>query len=188
MKYCPGCGGRVASGVGTCPWCHRPLVASAALPSRRGGRDDRPSWAVSIGVIGGLLVVLALGLLLLAGVLAPQSAAPGASSATPTAIPTAEGGPTPSVAGSGGEPKPRYASIANTGGHGTYLRQEPSQLAVGIAAWPEGTTVLLLGPEVTAEGRTWYQVEDPLKQRGWMPADYLASSTATATATTRATP
>lgn len=62
--------------------------------------------------------------------------------------------------------------VGNTGGDGVYLRRSPA-VADKVRAWPDGTVLLVVGPDRQAEGRVWKNVRDPSGTVGWVPAQYL---------------
>jgi hypothetical protein len=64
--------------------------------------------------------------------------------------------------------------VANTGGQGVILRREPSTSAPRVAARAENTLLQIVGPDETADGRVWRQVQDSQGNRGWVPAAFLA--------------
>jgi hypothetical protein len=61
--------------------------------------------------------------------------------------------------------------VANTDGVGAYVRRSPS-LADRLRPWPDNTLLKIVGPDTTAEGIDWKQVEDPAGNRGWIPSQY----------------
>jgi hypothetical protein len=81
--------------------------------------------------------------------------------------------PTPSPAPEPGPPPEEYVRVVNTAGQGLTLRREPSVNAARLAARAENTILRVVGPDETAEGRVWRQVEDSQGVRGWAPADFL---------------
>lgn len=89
------------------------------------------------------------------------------ATATITAIPTESPTPTPSHT-----PTPVLAYIANTGGLGVFLREEPGGDIIP-GALPEGAPVLLLYERQTINGIVWLQVKDSLNRVGWVRAELL---------------
>ena len=65
-----------------------------------------------------------------------------------------------------------WAVVTNTDGQGVYVRKTP-QMDDKLTAWPEGTRLRIVGPEVHSEDRLWVQVADPAGQVGWVPEDYV---------------
>ena len=63
--------------------------------------------------------------------------------------------------------------IANTEGVGAYIRRTPD-LDDRLRAWPDGTRLKVVGPDMSANGIEWKQVEDPAGNRGWIPAQYTS--------------
>lgn len=70
-------------------------------------------------------------------------------------------------------PGARWVVVTNTGGEGVYLRRTP-HLEDRLTAWPEGARLMIVGPDVESDGRKWKNVQDPLGQTGWVPADYVS--------------
>jgi hypothetical protein len=75
-------------------------------------------------------------------------------------------------------PAPEFVRIANTGGTGAFIREEPRAAARGIVAHTERTVLKIIGGDVQSEGRTWRNVEDQRGNRGWTPGEYLVASDA----------
>jgi hypothetical protein len=69
-------------------------------------------------------------------------------------------------------PADRYVVVGNTGGIGVYLRRTP-RIADKVKAWPDGTTLLIVGQDGSSEGRVWKHVRDPDGNIGWVPAEYV---------------
>ena len=88
--------------------------------------------------------------------------------ATPTQSPTPTLTPTQTLTPT---PTPVLAYIANTGGKGVYLRQQPAGEIIG--GLPEGTPVLILYQRQTVNRLEWIEVQDLLGRRGWVPAALL---------------
>jgi len=64
--------------------------------------------------------------------------------------------------------------VGHTGGTGVYLRRTPDPND-RVRAWPDGTALTLMGPDVTQAGMTWKHVQDPAGNQGWVPAEYTDS-------------
>lgn len=90
--------------------------------------------------------------------------APAGATATATATAGRAGAPTSTGAA-------RSFVVANTGGDGVYLRRTP-RLADRDTAYPDGTRLVAIGPDVTGEGRNWHQVRTPDGKTGYVPAQY----------------
>jgi len=86
------------------------------------------------------------------------------SVSTPTPVPPS---PTPLA------PSVVVGHVANTGGDGVFLRHTPSLVDRWIA-WPDHTSLVLLGNEADGDGQHWVQVRDPKNNIGWVPAQYVA--------------
>jgi hypothetical protein len=112
--------------------------------------------------------------------LAGGSAAPSVA-AKPDASPAMSGPPTVLPLAQAPEPAPptptapppakRRFVVANTDGDGVYLRRSP-QLRDRLSAWPDGTPLAEIGPDVNAGGLTWFHVRAPDGSEGYVPADY----------------
>jgi HJR/Mrr/RecB family endonuclease len=100
-----------------------------------------------------------------AAVQSPTSSSFPGSAATPTstAIDTPLSPTTPTEVTS--------VVIGNTGGIGAYIRHSPHLVDRWIA-WPDGTTLVVLGPEVNSDGSAWLPVRDPSGPAGWIPTQY----------------
>ena len=93
---------------------------------------------------------------------------------SPTLIPTATFSPA-------SETQERTYVIGNTGGDGVYIRRT-TDMADRIKAWPDGTEMVVVGPDVAVEGRLWRNVRDPDGNLGFVPAEYLVTSPPSAAA------
>ncbi len=158
-----------------CEWCGRPFL----LRDQR--RPGRWLWPVALGAclaVGALVIVASL-VSWLGVVPRPGGASP---SATAPAVPTPEPAPPPAApALPAPEPTsepPEFVRVVNTAGQGVILRREPSTRAPRVAARAENTILQVVGPDTTAEGRVWRQVQDAQGNRGWVPADFLAPAPA----------
>ena len=76
--------------------------------------------------------------------------------------------------------------VGNTGGLGVFLRRTP-QAADRLKAYPDNTRLVVIGPDVGAEGRTWRHVRAPDGVEGYVPAQYT-SGQPVPTVTPRPTP
>lgn len=97
----------------------------------------------------------------------PGAIPPGATAPAGTAAPTANAG-APTATGTG---TARSFVVANTGGDGVYLRRTP-RLADRDTAYPEGTRLVAIGPDVNGEGQSWHHVRTPDGKTGYVPAQY----------------
>ena len=70
--------------------------------------------------------------------------------------------------------------VGNTGGSGVYIRRT-LDAADRIKAWPDGTEMVVVGPDVTEDDVVWKNVRDPDGNEGFVPADYLVLSAAETT-------
>lgn len=87
--------------------------------------------------------------------------------ATVSATPTETQTPTPTFT-----PTPVLAYIANTGGIGVFLREEPGGKIIP-GALPESAPVWLLYERQTLNGIEWIQVKDALNRIGWVRVAFL---------------
>jgi len=101
----------------------------------------------------------------------PEDPATPAPSPTPPPIPTST--PVPLMVG-------------KTGGDGIWLRSAPS-IGKKLKAWPDGTTLDVVGPDQTVGNQTWKNVRDPDGSVGWIAAEFLVPTAATGSARTPTT-
>ncbi len=85
------------------------------------------------------------------------------------------------------EPAEVIYVVANTDGDGVNIRQSTDD-PESIKVWPDGTEMVVIGPDVDAEGRLWKNVRDPDGNVGFVAEEFLEPQptpepTATATAT-----
>jgi hypothetical protein len=92
-----------------------------------------------------------------------------APAVTTTAAPAAS--PSPAEKAPGQSAAGVYVEVGNTDGEGVYLRRTPS-MADRLVAWPDGTRLEVIGPDVENEGRKWKRVRDPSRQEGYVPEQY----------------
>ena len=92
----------------------------------------------------------------------PGAAAPPTTTATVPPPPTTTALPTPIA---------RLVYVGNTDGDGVFLRRT-RDMADRIAAYPDGTPLVVLGPDTVAQGRTWKHVRTPDGRVGYVPAQY----------------
>ena len=96
---------------------------------------------------------------------APTTTAPPTRTATDSPSPTA---------------MPEVVYVGQTDGDGVYLRQTP-QLDDRLTAYPDGTRLVVLGPDVEGDGRTWKPVRAPDGSEGYVPLQYTVTSPNVAT-------
>lgn len=141
-----------------------PAGGAAAGASRRPRvvatrRGHFPLYALGVIAAGGVLAVASV----LASV---ASTGVGPDRETPVSGPTAEGPALVGIANTDG-----LVRIANTDGQGAYLRRTPN-LEDRLRPWPDSTILKVIGPDTSADGLVWKQVEDPTGNRGWVPAQF----------------
>lgn len=98
---------------------------------------------------------------------APGAIPPGTTMPT-GATATGNAGGAPTATGTG-----RSFVVANTGGEGVYLRRTP-RLADRDTAYPEGTRLTAIGPDVNGDGQRWLHVRTPDGKTGYVPAQYTS--------------
>ena len=210
VQICPGCQGRNAPDADVCDWCGRPFREG-------GGPFILRWWHLATVALLGMVVAAVAGLFLVgaarldprqqaAPVPPPGQAAPAAASpALPTRAATAPvavaptpisppkpaaASPTPISAPAAASPTPppaRYVRVANTGGLGVYLRQEPGPQGERVQpAMAEGTLLRLVGPEETIQAQVWRLCEHEARNiQGWVPAQYIQPTDAVPTPASR---
>jgi hypothetical protein len=94
----------------------------------------------------------------------------GAAEVPPTPAPTA----LPPTA----TPEPEYVAIGNSAGDNVALRTEPRAGATKIVALRPRTVLLVVGTDVTTEGKLWRNVRttEAGPATGWVMAQYLVPS------------
>ena len=100
------------------------------------------------------------------------------SSAVATAVARAKAAATSTaLARAGAAPAPVTTDdvvyVGNTGGLGVFLRRTP-QATDRLKAYPDNTRLVVIGPDVGAEGRTWRHVRAPDGVEGYVPAQYTS--------------
>jgi hypothetical protein len=102
---------------------------------------------------------------------------PPAAVVTATIAPTeataapASAAPSPAAKSPGQSEAVSWVEVGNTDGEGVFLRRTPT-MADRIVAWPDGTRLDVIGPDVDNEGRRWKRVRDPTGQEGYVPEQY----------------
>ncbi len=128
-----------------------------------------------LGLIGVFVVLVIIGSL--SG--NPNEPPTSQQASAPTPAPTAPSTPGPTETPA---PTPTFTPqtwvVWRTGGDGVYIRKSPSS-GDKLKVWPEDTTMIVIGPDQEAEGKTWKNVKDPDGNVGWIPVEYLAVPTAT---------
>ena len=128
------------------------LVGAVALTRRNSGTDATPTTSLAGQPVAG-----------------PSSAA----SAPPSAaqVPSASAVPSAAAASARASAAPRVFLVGNTDGDGVYLRRTPS-MADRDTAYADGTKLIAIGDDVTAEGELWHHVSTPDGKQGYVPARY----------------
>jgi hypothetical protein len=122
---------------------------------------------------------LVVGITLVGNLFAPQSttatgngatalASRAAGAVAPAAVAPAAGA---SAAAASAPANVSAVRVAHTDGVGAFVRRTPN-LNDRLRAWPDNTLLRIVGPDTTAEGVEWRQVEDPAGNRGWIPSQY----------------
>ena len=95
---------------------------------------------------------------------------------TPTALAVKVVIGTPSATADAPRPSPTVQAqrfvVGNTNGDGVALRRTPN-LNDRWVPWPDRTPMVVVGPDVTANGLTWKNVRDPRGNVGFIPSQYL---------------
>ena len=100
--------------------------------------------------------------------------------------PAADPGPTDRVAVAVATPDPSpppaqpsgpdRVQVAGTERQGVNVRAAPSAHAASVKLAPEGAVLEVVGPDRTADGRTWRNIRDPADgAHGWVAAEFLAA-------------
>jgi hypothetical protein len=181
---CPGCGGRNEPGARECDWCGRLFVPEH--------RSLNARWLAPAAIGGVVVLMMSIATFVLVG--SRSASRTVASMPTPAVaadtheeeepegtvvvtLPTlAPLTFTPPSTATETEVRAEDVRIVNTGGTGAFYRREARAAAPGIVAYRDGTVLRIVGPDVTAEGRVWRNVEDRQGTRGWTPREYLEPS------------
>lgn len=197
ITVCAGCGGKNPAGSTECDWCGRPFLS-------KGGRLRITVWQLlsSLLLLGLIGAVAALAYLNAGRTLAsPRGAAPAPTAVLPTVIPTpvvtprvtVANAPTPTLAAPIIEPtlppptaevpptpeptatpQLQFARVANTGGLGATVRQQPGPQAPRAGALRDGARVILTGNDQTVAARPWREIEtEDHSLKGWVQGDLL---------------
>lgn len=137
-----------------------PMPAYPPRPPQRGESWSPGNFSPAIFLVAALVIGTLVGVALLSR----------QGSEAPAAGPAATGAPLTATAA----PARTYI-VANTGGDGVYLRKTPD-LADRDKAYPEGTALVAIGPDTTANGEIWHNVRAPDGRTGWVPARYTADA------------
>jgi hypothetical protein len=202
LQICPGCQGRNAPQAVNCEWCGRPFHGRSSGFRLRW-------WHLATGLLFGLVVLATATLVFLSFSrldIRPRPApAPAASPVVEvTALPTRAATvgqilptpisqpptatartPVPAPEPSATPAPARYVRVANTGGLGVFLREEPGPQSQRIQpAVGEGTILRLVGPEQTVQAQVWRLCEHEGRDiQGWIAAQYLQDAQITPTPT-----
>ena len=103
--------------------------------------------------------------------------------------PTEAASPTVQPTATAGQPEPTASTIyvGNTDGDGVSLRRTRN-MADRIAAYPDGTQLVVLDPDTSENGITWRHVRAPDGKVGYVPAQYTVPNLPTTGATGPAPP
>lgn len=66
---------------------------------------------------------------------------------------------------------PSKLVVGNTDRQGVYVRSDPG--GDKTRAWPDGTSMSIIGPDSMADGTAWKNVRAPDGNVGWVPEQYL---------------
>ena len=116
----------------------------------------------------------------------PDTGTPTEATSTLTATEAVLTG-TPTVTETPTEPPEIIFLVANTDGDGVNIRAATDD-PESVKVWEDGTEMVVVGPDVTAEDRLWKNVRDPDGNVGFVAAEYLeAKPTPEPTATVTVT-
>jgi len=150
-----------------------PRVVEPSPPGPRRARRKRSSVGWLPPVVGIAVVLLvAFAVFNMVGRLLSPTSLPTATSAPPPTTSSARATEAPVVPAA---QQPSSVRIANTDGQGAFLRRTPNLDDRIPRAWIEGTTLTVIGPDTTANGTTWKNVEAPDGSQGWIPAQFTGS-------------
>jgi hypothetical protein len=193
LQICPGCQGRNPPQAAVCDWCGRPFNGR----SGSGGGFGIRWWHIATGLLFGLVVLATAALVFLnfsrldirprpaaapspivevtalptraatAGLVLPTPISQPSTATVRTPAPAAEPSATPVPA--------HYVRVANTGGLGVFLREEPGPQSQRIQpALAEGAVLRLVGQEQTVQAQVWRLCEQEGRHvQGWIAAQYL---------------
>jgi hypothetical protein len=91
----------------------------------------------------------------------PTAGSAAAPQATNTSAPAAPAGPT--------------VYVGNTDGEGVYIRNTPV-MDDRNQAYPDGTALTIIGPDVEGDGQSWKHVKAPDGTEGYVPAMYTTTT------------
>lgn len=200
VPRCPGCGGRIPPDSSECDWCGRAFTSTAGR--LRFTIWQVLSSLLLLGLIGSvaLLAFLNAGRSLTPArvgatataapatvvptpIVTPMFTAANAPTATPVVVATEPPTAAPVALATSAEPptpvptptpQPQLAVIANTGGQGATVRQQPGPQAPRAGALREGTRVRLTGNDQTVAARPWREIEtEDHNVKGWVLADFV---------------
>ena len=171
MIVCPGCGGRNPPDTQVCEWCERPFVAQ---------HHNRPGTGTALVLAAAVVLVgiLAVGLF----VVMSRVGAGRGTTANPPSVVVGNGAElaNPDLSGAdasdSADGAAEYVQVGNTGGAGAFIRSEPQTASPSLATSPDGTVLIVVGPDVTSAGTTWRHVQNQDGVDGWTPAAFLLPS------------
>jgi hypothetical protein len=98
------------------------------------------------------------------------SPVPSKPSAAPSPSPAAKPAPTSTAAQAVDR-----VWVGNTDGEGVFVRKTPA-MADRVRAYPDGTLLNVIGPDVDGEGVKWRHVRAPDGLEGYVPAQYTVTT------------
>jgi hypothetical protein len=106
---------------------------------------------------------------------AAPSAAPKPSAAvSPVASPSPQAAPSSNAAAT---PTPAVPTVyvGNTDGEGVYVRNTPV-MSDRAQAYPDGTALVVVGPDVEGDGQHWKHIKTPDGLEGYVPTEYTTDT------------
>jgi len=161
------------------------LLAQLSVSKQRGSQPPicGTHLAVRLAVVGFLISFLltvsscdSLGQTAPAATSVPPTVEPAPTATNPAPTPVATTTPPPAPTAS---PVPTATPVAlivgKTDGDGIWIRASPP-VGDKLKAWPDGTSMVVVGPDQTVMGKTWKNVRDPDGNVGWVAGEYLLTA------------
>jgi hypothetical protein len=151
------------------PGPNEPMGYGGGQRSRFPGGWSPGRFSPAILAVAVVVIVILVGA---AVITAPSPSASSSVSVAPSVAPsTAASSARPSASAAAASTKPKVFLVGNTDGDGVFLRKTPS-MNDRLTAYVDGTELVAIGADVTAEGELWHHVRAPDGQTGYVPAKY----------------